>query len=65
MTGNVFEWMLNEHDLGNRTGKMNQALRGGSFVLDGMYLRNSFRMKQSRSVMTDDIGFRVLKEDKE
>jgi formylglycine-generating enzyme required for sulfatase activity len=39
-------------------------LRGGSFVLDGMYLRNSFRMRQSKSVMTDDIGFRIAKDAK-
>ncbi|MFY9304605.1 MAG: SUMF1/EgtB/PvdO family nonheme iron enzyme, partial [Rhodoluna sp.] len=63
MTGNVFEWMSNEHDPAAPSGTMNQALRGGSFVLDGMYLRNSFRMRQSQSVMTDDIGFRVARED--
>ena len=62
MTGNVFEWMSNEFDT-TKPGKiMNQSLRGGSFVLDGIYQRNSFRMRQSKTVMTDDIGFRVLKE---
>ena len=62
MTGNVFEWMSNEFDT-RKPGKiMNQSLRGGSFVLDGIYQRNSFRMRQSKTVMTDDIGFRVLKE---
>ena len=61
MTGNVFEWMSNRYDP-EKQGSMNQALRGGSFVLDGMYQRNSFRMRQSPSVMTDDIGFRVLRE---
>lgn len=59
MTGNVFEWMGNEYAPERSGEPMNQALRGGSFVLDGMYLRNSFRMRQSRSVMTDDIGFRT------
>lgn len=39
-----------------------QVLRGGSFVLDGMYLRSSFRMRQRPDVRTDDIGFRVLRE---
>ncbi len=63
MTGNVFEWMANEYDPEASDEIMNQSLRGGSFVLDGMYLRNSFRMRQSRTVMTDDIGFRVLRED--
>lgn len=38
------------------------VLRGGSFVLDGMYLRNSFRMRQRPTVRTDDIGFRVVRE---
>ena len=62
MTGNVFEWMSNEFDT-TKPGKiMNQSLRGGSFVLDGIYQRNSFRMRQSKTVMTDDIGFRVLRE---
>lgn len=62
MTGNVFEWMSNRSDPRKMDSTMNHALRGGSFVLDGMYLRNSFRMRQSPSVMTDDIGFRVLRE---
>ena len=61
MTGNVFEWMANQND--PSSDKIyNQSLRGGSFVLDGMYLRNSFRMRQSKSVMTDDIGFRIAKD---
>jgi len=63
MTGNVFEWMSNEND--PKSDRIyDQSLRGGSFVLDGMYLRNSFRMRQSQSVMTDDIGFRVAKDSK-
>ncbi|MEL7498635.1 MAG: SUMF1/EgtB/PvdO family nonheme iron enzyme [Planctomycetota bacterium] len=62
MTGNVFEWMSNRYDAKQPDKVMNQSLRGGSYVLDGMYLRNSFRMRQSPSVMTDDIGFRVLRE---
>lgn len=65
MTGNVFEWMGNRYIPSDpKRTRMNHALRGGSFVLDGMYLRNSFRMRQSPTVMTDDIGFRVLREDK-
>ena len=62
MTGNVFEWMSNEFDPASPSKIMNQSLRGGSFVLDGIYQRNSFRMRQSKTVMTDDIGFRVLRE---
>ena len=61
MTGNVFEWMADQIEP-NGDALFDQSLRGGSFVLDGMYLRNSFRMRQHRSVMTDDIGFRVAKE---
>lgn len=64
MTGNVFEWMSNRYDPTQETRTMNHSLRGGSFVLDGMYLRNSFRMRQSPHIMTDDIGFRVLMEPK-
>lgn len=65
MTGNVFEWMDNPYSPKEPDRVMNQALRGGSFVLDGMYLRNSFRMRQSPTVMTDDIGFRVIREFKQ
>ena len=61
MTGNVFEWIADENDP-DGDAIFDQSLRGGSFVLDGMYLRNSFRMRQSKSVMTDDIGFRVAKD---
>ena len=62
MTGNVFEWMDNVADPAKQDTTLNHSLRGGSFMLDGMYLRNSFRMRQSPTVMTDDIGFRVLRE---
>jgi len=60
MTGNVFEWMSDKADFTKMETTLNHSLRGGSFVLDGMYLRNSFRMRQSPTVMTDDIGFRVV-----
>ena len=62
MTGNAFEWMSDVADPSKKETTLNHSLRGGSFVLDGMYLRNSFRMRQSPSVMTDDIGFRVVRE---
>jgi formylglycine-generating enzyme required for sulfatase activity len=72
MTGNAFEWVADRYardayagaapdDAGAAIGY--RVLRGGSFVLDGMYLRNSFRMKLRPSVRTDDIGFRVLREE--
>lgn len=62
MTGNVFEWMSDRADSTKAETTLNHSLRGGSFVLDGMYLRNSFRMRQSPTVMTDDIGFRVVRD---
>lgn len=62
MTGNVFEWMSDVADPSKSETVLNHSLRGGSFILDGMYLRNSFRMRQSPEVMTDDIGFRVVRE---
>lgn len=58
MTGNAFEWTSDAWP--GMPGM--QVLRGGSFVLDGMYLRNSLRMRQSRTVRTDDFGFRVARE---
>lgn len=70
MTGNVFEWVLLEKTEGDAAVVpkpwpqiYTHRLRGGSFVLDGMYLRNSFRMLQNPRVMADDIGFRVLVEE--
>lgn len=58
MTGNAFEWTADPWP--GLPGQ--QILRGGSFVLDGMYLRNSLRMRQSRAVRTDDFGFRVARD---
>ncbi|MCA8963876.1 MAG: SUMF1/EgtB/PvdO family nonheme iron enzyme [Planctomycetes bacterium] len=65
MTGNAFEWVA---DVYSRDAYANAAaptegeyrvLRGGSFVLDGMFLRNSMRMKLRPGVRADDVGFRV------
>ena len=39
-----------------------RALRGGSFVLDGIFVRNSMRMRLREEVRADDVGFRVLRE---
>lgn len=61
LTGNAFEWTEDAYPASAADGPF-QVLRGGSFVLDGMYLRNSFRMRQRPDVRTDDIGFRVLRE---
>ena len=71
MTGNAFEWVADVYRRDAYGGDPPElepdaidyrVLRGGSFVLDGMYLRNSFRMKLRPSVRTDDIGFRVVRE---
>ncbi len=56
LTGNAFEWTSSEYAPGL------QVLRGGSYVLDGPYLRNSFRMWYRPLVQADDMGFRVLRE---
>jgi formylglycine-generating enzyme required for sulfatase activity len=65
MTGNAFEWTSDAWQDGVQPHAATaefQVLRGGSFVLDGMYLRNSFRMRQRPDVRTDDIGFRVARD---
>jgi formylglycine-generating enzyme required for sulfatase activity len=67
ITGNVFEWVARPDNLEESADARmpyTHYLRGGSFVLDGMYLRNSFRMRQNPEVMTDDIGFRYAVDDK-
>lgn len=55
-TGNAFEWTSSEYTPGLT------VLKGGSYVLDGPYLRNSFRMWYRPLVQADDIGFRVVQE---
>lgn len=66
MTGNAFEWTADVYpsrDASEEAARdAYRELRGGSFVLDGMYLRNSFRMKLRPGVHADDVGFRVLRE---
>ena len=56
MTGNAFEWTSSDYTPGLK------VLRGGSFVLDGPFLRNSLRMGYRPLVQSDDIGFRVVRE---
>lgn len=65
MTGNAFEWVADayardawQRDHTPDAGEY-RVLRGGSFVLDGIFLRNSLRMKLRPSVRADDVGFRV------
>jgi len=65
-TGNAFEWTSDAWRDPTRPerarGDEFQVLRGGSFVLDGTYVRNSFRMRQRPDVRADDIGFRVARD---
>lgn len=70
MTGNAFEWTADVFVRGAYGGDHlaapadgdHRALRGGSFVLDGIFLRNSMRMRLRPEVRADDVGFRVLRE---
>ena len=62
MTGNCFEWVSGNYATST---KLTGLLRGGSFIFDGIYNRTSFRMRQAPTVMTDDIGFRVVREIKQ
>ncbi len=66
MTGNAFEWVADAYQTsasrpgGAPSATTHRLLRGGSFVLDGIFLRNSMRMKLRPGVRADDVGFRVL-----
>jgi formylglycine-generating enzyme required for sulfatase activity len=64
MTGNAFEWTKDTYKSGraNSDDTSYRSLRGGSFMLDGIFLRNSMRMRLRPSVRADDVGFRVLRE---
>ena len=68
MTGNAFEWTMDAYDRDasaqTAEGRVAhyRALRGGSFVLDGIFVRNSMRMRIRPHVRADDVGFRVLRE---
>lgn len=71
MTGNAFEWMADAYqsDAYKRPYRgavlpqgeaTYRVLRGGSFVLDGIYLRNAMRMRLRPQVRADDVGFRYV-----
>lgn len=65
MTGNAFEWTRDVYVSGRvddpDAGRF-RALRGGSFLLDGIFCRNAMRMRLRPTVRADDVGFRVLRE---
>ena len=64
MTGNAFEWCAELYQ--GRSSEPGtpelRVLRGGSFVLDGIFVRNAMRMRLRPGVRADDVGFRVLRE---
>lgn len=70
MTGNAFEWTGDCYHRDAYGGTQTtcdehcayRSLRGGSFVLDGIFVRNSMRMRLRPEVRADDVGFRVLRE---
>jgi formylglycine-generating enzyme required for sulfatase activity len=71
MTGNAFEWTADAFPRRadgpgasppDADGGSFRALRGGSFVLDGIFVRNAMRMRLRADVRADDVGFRVLRE---
>ena len=65
MTGNAFEWTSDVYVSGRDDDPFEgdfQALRGGSFLLDGVFVRNAMRMRLRPTVRADDVGFRVLRE---
>jgi len=65
MTGNAFEWTSDVYVSGREDDPFKgdfQALRGGSFLLDGVFVRNAMRMRLRPTVRADDVGFRVLRE---
>ena len=68
MTGNAFEWCADTYVREAYRGAAATAadgfrvLRGGSFVLDGIFCRNAMRMRLRPEVRADDVGFRVLRE---
>ncbi len=76
MTGNAFEWTGDRYGRHAYSGVAGQetaadevdafrVLRGGSFVLDGIFLRNAMRMRLRPTVRADDVGFRVLRENRD
>jgi len=68
MTGNAFEWCADSYVRGAYAGETAsepaefRVLRGGSYVLDGIFCRNAMRMRLRPDVRADDVGFRALRE---
>ena len=62
MTANAFEWTADRYRRAGAEPTVElRALRGGSYVLDGIFVRNAMRMRLRPAVRADDVGFRVLR----
>jgi formylglycine-generating enzyme required for sulfatase activity len=63
MSGNVWEWCLNEHVNPRRvevSGEEDRAVRGGSCNFDRGFAQCSSRAKNPPGYRFDDVGFRVV-----
>ncbi|RLC77738.1 MAG: hypothetical protein DRI81_08150 [Chloroflexi bacterium] len=54
VAGNVWEWMVSEHEKGGR------VLRGGSWYSDANAVRCAFRSRLAPFASNDDVGFRCV-----
>ena len=64
MSGNVWEWCLNEHDRPQHTGLSGTArrvVRGGSWDDDQVYARASSRNDDAPDNRNDSLGLRVVR----
>jgi formylglycine-generating enzyme required for sulfatase activity len=64
MSGNVWEWCLNEHDLPQRTGLSGTArrvVRGGSWGIVQDDARASFRLDLAPDNRLNLVGLRVVR----
>ncbi len=63
LSGNVWEWCLNEYDKPDRTkpgGEQSRVLRGGSWVFFQEFARAEFRVSYRPQYRINYIGFRVV-----
>ena len=63
LSGNVWEWCLNEYDKPERTergGRVSRVLRGGSWDDFLGFARAAYRFVARPDLRVNDVGFRVL-----